>query len=327
MNLAVETSTDTGYARPRDPAEIWVARRWQDVLGFGVGIRENFFGVGGNSLDAARVINFVLDEFDRQLALNAVTENPTVELLAALVREENVRTLSGPLVGIQGGDGTHPPLFMVHPASGQIGSYCHLARALGDEYTLFGLQPAGLYTDAAPLATVEAMARVYLDAIRAVDPVGPYFLGGCSTGAAIAFELAGLLTGAGAEVRLLAAIDQDLVEPAGDLVDTSFHQLVRGRAGTLVLDDWKEHDLVPHDEKPDFVARSLRVWQANHDAVRDWRQAPYPGQVDVFRAPGDGRPSPVDWQVTVAERAHEYAAGPDGTHLLAVADDLRRLIG
>src|SRR4051794_25427901 len=188
MNLAVEPSTDTGYARPRDPAEIWVARHWQNVLGFGVGIRENFFGVGGNSLDAARVINFVMDEFDRQLPLNAVMENPTVERLAVPVREGNGQALSHPLVTIQDGDGTHPPLFMVHPANGQVGSYCHLARARGDEFTLFGLQPAGLYTDAEPLTTVEAMAGGYLDAVRAVDPDGPYFLGGCSTGAAIAYE-------------------------------------------------------------------------------------------------------------------------------------------
>lgn len=325
MNLAVESSTDTGYARPRDPAEIWVARHWQNVLGFGVGIRENFFGVGGNSLDAARVINVVMDEFDRQLPINAVTENPTVERLAALVREENGQALSGPLVEIQDGDGTHPPLFMVHPASGQVGAFCHLARALGEEYTLFGLQPVGLYTDAEPVTTVEAMARRYLDAIRAVEPAGPYLLGGCSTGAAIAFELASQLVGAGAEVALLAAIDQDLVEPADDLTDASFHQLANGRTLVQVLDDWKKHDLVPHDESLDFVARSLRVWQASHDAVRDWRPAPYPGPVDIFRDPG--RLRSIDWPATVTRRTHECAAGQDGTHVLAIADELRQLIG
>lgn len=327
MNLAVEPSTDTGYARPRDPAEIWVAQRWQHVLGFGVGIRENFFGVGGNSLDAARVVSSVMDELDRQLPLNVVTENPTVERLAALVREENGRALSGPLVEVQGGDGTHPPLFMVHPASGQVGSYCHLARALGDEFTLFALQPVGLYTDEEPLTTVEAMARRYLEEIRAVEPAGPYVLGGCSTGAAIAFELAALLTAGGAEVRGLAAIDHDLVEPAADLVESSFQQLGDGRQPSQVLDDWKNHDLVPHDESTDFVARSLRVWLANQDAVLGWRPAPHPGRLDVFHAPGGGRGRPVDWPATAVTRTHECAAAPDGTHVLAVAEDLRQLIG
>jgi thioesterase domain-containing protein len=327
MNLVVASATDAGYARPRDPAEIWMARQWQDVLGFGVGIRENFFGVGGNSLDSARVINSVMDEFGRQLPLNAVLENPTVERLAALVREENGRALSSPLVEIQSGDGTHPPLFMVHPASGQVGSYCHLGRALGDEYTLFGLQPVGLYTDAEPLTTVAAVARGHLDAILAVEPTGPYLLGGCSTGAAVAFELACQLTATGAEVRLLAAIDHDLIEPTADLIDSSCHQLAGGRPLSQVLADWKGHDLVPHEENQDFVARSLRVWQANRDAVRDWRPAPYPGPLDVFHDPGSGRLRSVDWPATVTTRAHGCAVGQDGTHVMAVAEELRELIG
>src|SRR5262249_42558950 len=69
--------TGTGYERPRDPVEIWLARQWQRILGFGVGIRENFFGVGGNSLDAARVIDAILVEFGVQLPLNVLTEHPT----------------------------------------------------------------------------------------------------------------------------------------------------------------------------------------------------------------------------------------------------------
>jgi hypothetical protein len=86
MNPALNETTDTGYQRPRDPAEIWLARQWQNVLGFAVGIRENFFGVGGNSLDAARVIDAILVEFGVQLPLNVLTEHPTVERLATLLR-------------------------------------------------------------------------------------------------------------------------------------------------------------------------------------------------------------------------------------------------
>ncbi|HLJ98711.1 MAG TPA: phosphopantetheine-binding protein, partial [Streptosporangiaceae bacterium] len=104
MNAALGEMTDNGYQHPRDPAEIWLARQWQDVLGFGVGIRENFFGVGGNSLDAARVIDAVLAEFGVQLPLNVLAEYPTVERLATLLRDHAGR-LSGPLVAIQDGDG------------------------------------------------------------------------------------------------------------------------------------------------------------------------------------------------------------------------------
>src|SRR5690349_2112175 len=74
MNPAVEDATGTGYTRPRDPIELWLARQWHEVLGFTVGISESFFEIGGNSLDAARVVNAVLDEFGVQLPLNVLTE-------------------------------------------------------------------------------------------------------------------------------------------------------------------------------------------------------------------------------------------------------------
>jgi len=102
MSDILNETIDTGYQRPRDPVEIWLARQWQRILGFAVGIRENFFGVGGNSLDAARVIDAIMVEFGVQLPLNVVTENPTVEGQATLLRGDAER-LFGPLVAIQDG--------------------------------------------------------------------------------------------------------------------------------------------------------------------------------------------------------------------------------
>ena len=161
--------------RRSTPATSVPGTRWRsgwpgsgsDILGFAVGIRENFFGVGGNSLDAARVIDAILVEFGVQLPLNVLTEHPTVERLATLLRDHAER-LSGPLVAIQDGDGTRPPLFLVHPDNGQVGPYCRLAYALGEEFAVFGIQAAGLYSDAEPRRTVPAMA----DCLRRRDPGG-----------------------------------------------------------------------------------------------------------------------------------------------------------
>jgi thioesterase domain-containing protein len=315
MNPAVDDTTDVGYHRPRDPVELWLALRWQEILGFSVGIRENFFGMGGNSLDAARVINAVLDEWGIQLPLNVVTDHPTVEGLASLLREQNER-LAGPLVAIQHGDGTRPPLFLVHPASGQVGPYCRLAHALGEEFALFGLQAPALYSDSDPMRTVAAMADAYIDAVREVAPTGPYLLGGCGTGAAISQEMATRLAATGSEVRLVAAIDADLLEPQ----DTVTGSWSRGLPldPHKVLASWQAHDLVPQDETAEFAARSLRVWQANQDAVRDWRPQPYSGPVDVFVGPA-GHPSAADLPATA--RTHECATGGQ------LAGVLRELIG
>jgi hypothetical protein len=310
MNLVPGETIGTGYQRPRDPVEIWLARQWQRILGFAVGIRENFFGIGGNSLDAARVIDAILAEFGTQLPLNVLTEHPTVERLATLLRDHAER-LSGPLVAIQDGDGTRLPLFLVHPDNGQVGLYCRLAYALGEEFAVSGIQAAGLYSGAEPRRTVPAMADAYIDAIRAVRPTGPYLLGGCGIGAAIAYEMAVRLD----DVRLLAAIDAELLEPPNPVTEPWSREPPGQRDLPRILASWQEHDLVSRDVAPEFVARSLRVWRANQDAMRDWRPSPYTGPLDVF-----GRPPAMALSATVVQRTRE--CGADG-HL---ADALRELL-
>ncbi len=301
---------DVGYQRPRDPAEIWLARQWQDILGFAVGIRENFFGIGGNSLDAARVIDAIMVEFGVQLPLNALSEHPTVERLATQLRDHDER-LYGPVVAIQDGDDTSVPLFLVHPDNGQVGPYCLLAHALGEEFAVFGIQAAGLYSDAEPRRTVPEMAAAYVDAVRAARPAGPYLLGGCAVGAAIAYEMATQLD----DVRLVAVIDPELVEPP----DTATESWLRQPSGQWdlpgILASWQERDLVPRDTAPEFVARSLRVWQASRDAMRDWRPSPYTGPIDVF-----GQPPAVTLPATVVQRTHECGADAQ------LADALRQLL-
>ena len=317
MNHALDDMTGTGYQPPRDPVEVWLARQWQDILGFSVGIRENFYDMGGNSLDAARVIDVILVEFGVQLPLNVLTDHPTVEGLAALLRDHAGR-LSGPLVAIQDGDGTRPPLFLVHPDNGQAVPYCRLAYALGEEFAVSGIQAAGLYSDAEPLRTVAAMADAYVEAVRAVRPAGPYLLGGCAIGAAIAYEMAVRLD----DVWLVAAIDAELLEPpgAGPVLSASTAPWLPESSGQpdlpAILASWQARDLVPPGVAPEFAARSLRVWQANRDALRDWRPAPYAGPVDVF-----GQPPRMALPATVAQRVHE--CGADGR----LISTLRELIG
>ena len=221
-----------------------------------------------------------MTEFGVQLPLNVLTEHPTVESLATLLRGHAER-LSGPLVAIQDGDGTRPPLFLVHPDNGQAGPYCRLAYALGEEFAVSAIQAAGLYSDAEPRRTVPAMADAYIDAIQAERPAGPYLLGGCGIGAAIAYEMAARLD----DVRLLAAIDAGLLEPPDTVTESWSQEPPRQSDLPRILASWQEHDLVPPDVTPEFVTRSLRVWRANQDAVRDWRPSPYTGPIDVFGLP------------------------------------------
>jgi amino acid adenylation domain-containing protein len=83
--------SEAAYVAPRTPVEEVLAGIWCEVLGVQrVGARDNFFGLGGHSLVATRVVSRVRRLLGVELPLRALFASPTVEALAAEV--ERART-------------------------------------------------------------------------------------------------------------------------------------------------------------------------------------------------------------------------------------------
>ena len=90
----------TAYVPPQGEYEQRIARIWQQVLGLEqVGIHDNFFDLGGNSLVAVQVIAALKQEFQVQLATVALFEAPTVSTLASYVMQKlpNTGAAAAPL--------------------------------------------------------------------------------------------------------------------------------------------------------------------------------------------------------------------------------------
>jgi amino acid adenylation domain-containing protein len=82
------------YAAPRTPVEELLAGIWSEVLDVRlVGVRDNFFDLGGHSLRAAQMVSRVRDVFQKALPIRLLFENPTIEGLAAFI--ESGRQSSG----------------------------------------------------------------------------------------------------------------------------------------------------------------------------------------------------------------------------------------
>ena len=77
---------------------------------------------------------------------------------------------------------------------------------MGEEQPFYALQSAGLDNDSAT-QTLEEMAAGYVAAVRAVQPSGPYRLGGWSLGGLVAFEMAKQLVAAGEPVENVSIFD------------------------------------------------------------------------------------------------------------------------
>ncbi len=86
-------------------------------------------------------------------------------------------------------------------------SFHDLARHIGPDQPIYGLQARGLSGREAPHTHVEEMAAHYIAEMRRLQPAGPYFVGGQCFGGMVALEVAQQLQAAGETVGLLAMFD------------------------------------------------------------------------------------------------------------------------
>jgi thioesterase domain-containing protein/acyl carrier protein len=204
-----------------------LARIWRRILHIRtIDIEDSFFELGGHSLLAVRMLQEVATVFRVRVPVRTLFRAQTIVDLAAelelLITErrpsdsadtgeqgppqvrEHVRA-TGPVsdnavprfvVPIRlpsRSAAVRPPLFCLHHVYGVILAYRALARHLGNDQPVYGIQHPGVDGDdegAAPDTTVEAMAARYVNAIRRLWPDGPYYLCGQSFGGVLAFEMA-----------------------------------------------------------------------------------------------------------------------------------------
>jgi amino acid adenylation domain-containing protein len=196
------------YLAPRTPIEILLVQIWQEALHMEkVGVNDNFFEMGGHSLLAGRVISLIQQITGRLLPLSALFANPTVAQLAALLKEDSLLDqVWDTLVPIRK-TGSRPPLYCIHPVSGDVEYAYKLIPYLPADQPVYGILARGINGVDAPYPTVEEAAAAYAEQIQARQPEGPLHLAGYSYGGLVAYEIARLLTQRGRKVENLILFD------------------------------------------------------------------------------------------------------------------------
>ncbi len=195
-----------GIVAPRDEAELQLANIWEKVLGIHpIGIKDNFFDLGGNSLLALRLVAQVEKAFKKNLPLATFFQNPTIEQLAVILCQSGLPKSLSYLVPIQP-NGSKSPLFLCQGVS----LYQPLISHLGLDQPVYGLIAEDGQGRPVYLNRIEELAAHYIEEIKTLQPKGPYLLGGLSFGGVIAFEVAQQLILQGEQVALLALFDSYL---------------------------------------------------------------------------------------------------------------------
>ena len=296
---------------PRDEHEAVIAELMADALGVPqVGVLDEFVAIGGNSLSAVRLIVAIEQRYGLSIPMSALGTGAgaTVAALAARVRDRAAIAFD-PLVAIKP-TGSRPPLFLVHPIGGTVLCYVELSKHLPAEQPLYALQAAGIEPGTTAADSIQQMARGYVDAIRRVQPDGPYHIGGWSMGGMVAFEMARQLSAQGAEVGSVSVLDTAILRgvgvadvPLAWLYEGFMWELLwckRGAAAALeripasadtddkvldfILGRAIEHGILPRTGSRELVRRLFEVFRGGWRAIARYQPPVCDRAVTLFRA-------------------------------------------
>lgn len=296
----------------RDAIEQALILIWEDLLAVRpIGVRDDFFELGGQSLLAVRLMVRVQERFGTMIPLGHFLQSPTVESLSLLLRGQASRSISSSAIPLQT-RGTGAPFFLVAGLGGGVSAYVELARRLGPDRPFYVLSGADWEDPHPPLSEMEQVAAQCLAAMRSVQAEGPYLLGGYSFGGLVAFEMAQQLHQCGEAVTHLALIDTahpSIQEPApletdedrrllwilarnlGVRIDlTELLSLSKEAAWTRVYNALVQYSVIPSGVGLAQLQRGIALTGAQLHAAIHYAPRPYPGSMKCFVATEQERP-------------------------------------
>ncbi|MBD2256449.1 amino acid adenylation domain-containing protein [Pseudanabaena sp. FACHB-2040] len=285
-------AVDSSWVAPQNQTEHQLIAIWEEVLQVQpIGVQDNFFDLGGNSLLATALFTKIERVLGRELPVSLLFDYPTVGQLANFLQQGEQTVQVRSLVAIRPGQ-AKPPLFCMHTRTGQIFEYYGLTKYLEADQPVYGLQPTPTMRGQAPsYQPLEEMAADYIQDIRSLQPNGPYFLCGYSFGGLLAYEIAQQLSAQGQPIALLVLIDafntpQPWFGPIPLHTKVAVHLKnlkplsLKERVAYLWNRAWKLDEANP---SPELLAQRANE-QYFERVAQNYRPQPYAGQAVLFKA-------------------------------------------
>jgi amino acid adenylation domain-containing protein len=300
-----EEDRSSGHQMPQTRLECDIAAIWEDLLSISpIDIRSDFFDLGGDSLALISLFAAIEARFGRRLTVDVLSGGLTVAGLAQMLAQKEAQQENlDPVVVLQP-LGDRPPFFCVHGIGGDVLHLHRLAVHMGTDRPFFGLRRT---PEARPTDTISQIAARYVKALLVRQPAGPFYLGGHSFGATVAYEMALQLSEQGHDIGLLAIIDQR--RPGWRLTVRQalpfLHRIIF-RIPSLLRDELRQAQ--PTDQFR-MIRRTLLVWsrrvlgyRANADLMFDFRRMD--AEQIAFHEAGlrallDYRPRPVPIRISL----------------------------
>ncbi len=256
---------------------------WQRVLQLqSVGVNDNFFDLGGDSSLALQLFNEIAQACDRELPPVTIYQAPTISALAALL--EQPTTPRFPTLVLLKPGAENPPVFIAHGLGGSVMDFFQPVKHIATDHPIYGMQARGIDGVDEPLDRIEDMAAFYLDAIKKLQPSGPYLLVGYSLGGLVVLEMAQRLSARGEKVALLAMLDAYPHIRYLSLGQRALLVARQARRGVRSIGNLSGSTPYQPPAGVSLTPAMLRVRDSGYLALTRYRPRFYPGKIKFVRA-------------------------------------------
>ncbi len=240
MPLMVRPDLAYPFEPPADALEQSLVGIWEEQLGIaGIGVNDDFFDVGGDSLLGVVLVVAIEEKLGTELPVSVLLQAPTIRRQADMIRNKQTDQAFSTVIPIRT-EGSLPPLIFIPGKGGYPTRIRHLSKALDPEIPVYAMQDLlGSSRVANGEKQIKSTASLYLSEIRNIAPRGPYVLVGESLGGKICYEIA---------QQLLAQGDPD---PLVFMLDTY-------NLDHSVIDDYREDRDIPYYKM--LVGKHLSIW-------------------------------------------------------------------
>jgi FkbH-like protein len=289
------TPVNPSMVFPRTSTESDLSALWSELLGVYPSITDNYFELGGTSLQAVQLFAQIEQYFGKRLPLTCLLEAPTPEALAQLIdSDSDHRSPAGQpncVLLLNSAEGITPPLFLIHPGGGDVLLYRNLAQRLNHSTAVYGIKPASQGGYPMLHTQIPEMAAYYIEQIRTIQPAGPYFLGGFCVGGVIAVEMALQLQRQGYSVPLVALMNstdgQEAKWLARRSTTTSPVKKVAQRLKTNIKMSFYKY-CVNRELPPPSFAQKMAVMSIHQAALNAYTpKARFNGELLLFKSKPD----------------------------------------
>jgi amino acid adenylation domain-containing protein len=194
---------------PSNDSEKAILAVWAEILELDpatISIEDDFFALGGNSINVLKVQNELNKQLNQNVAMSSLFVHPTIKELALAIEKDAKKKTLEYVVKLNKGTGKKN-IFIFHQLNGMVFAYKTLAEKLDGQFNVYGIQAKGLNKDVPLPQSVDQIVKDYIPEIRAVQEKGPYILSGYCIGNALAYETARELEDAGETVEQLVLLD------------------------------------------------------------------------------------------------------------------------